>query len=94
MCDYHDEAEAAAGVDGDYLEVEEAVSRMEAEQAVVVVAELIEYGVERSLVGISVFPSWVGYPKLLKKCCMYFSYPNPKFKELFKYSGTQHRLQK
>lgn len=63
MCDYHDEAEAAAGVDGDYLEVEEAVSRMEAEQAVVVVAELIEYGVERSLVGISVFPSWVGYPK-------------------------------
>ena len=25
---------------------------------------------------------------------MYISYPNPKFKELFKYSGTQPRLQK
>ena len=51
---------AGAAVD-DYLEVGEAVSKMEAEEAAVVVAaadvRLTEYGVERFVVGTSVFPS-------------------------------------
>ena len=58
-------AAAAAAVD-DYLEVGEAVSKMEAEEAAAVVAALTEYGDEHFLVGTSVFPSWVGYPKLLE----------------------------